>query len=91
MPPFYMKERKVLQMIKNVKCKEWWKAAGVRAIRTMAQTAVATIGASTLITEINWLAVGSATLMSGVLSILTSIGGLPEYTGETENTESVGE
>lgn len=72
-------------MIKNVKCKQWWKAAGVRAVRTMAQTAVATIGASTLVTEIDWLAVGSATLMAGVLSLLTSIGGLPEYKPETES------
>ena len=67
-------------MIKNVKCKQWWKAAGVRAIKTMAQTAVATIGTSTLIVDINWLAVGSATLLSGVLSLLTSISGLPECT-----------
>lgn len=87
------KERKVLQMIKNVKCKKWWKAAGNRAIRTMAQTAVATIGASTLVTEIDWLAVGSATLLAGVLSILTSISGLPECKeeAEVESTESVGE
>lgn len=87
-----MKERKVLQMIKNVKCKQWWKAAGIRAIKTMAQTAVATIGTSTLIVDINWLAVGSATLLAGVLSILTSISGLPECKeAEVENTESVGE
>lgn len=72
-------------MIKNITCKEWWKAAGVRAVKTMAQTAVATIGASTMVTEINWLAVGSATLMAGVLSLLTSIGGLPEYNPETES------
>lgn len=65
-------------MFKNVKCKQWWKAAGVRAIKTMAQAAIATIGASTLITEIDWLMVGSATLMAGVLSLLTSISGLPE-------------
>lgn len=76
-------------MFKNIKCKQWWKAAGVRAIKTMAQTAVATIGASTLITEIDWLAVGSASLMAGVLSLLTSIGGLPEC-GE-EEVESEGE
>lgn len=69
-------------MFKNVKCRQWWKAAGVRAVRTMAQTAVATIGASTLITEIDWLAVGSATLMAGVLSLLTSISGLPECSEE---------
>ena len=84
-----MKERKVLQMFKNVKCKQWWKAAANRAVRTMAQTAVATIGASTLITEIDWLAVGSATLLAGVLSLLTSISGLPEC--KEENTESAGE
>ena len=77
-------------MFKNVKCKKWWKAAGVRAVKTMAQTAVATIGASTLITEIDWLAVGSATLLAGVLSLLTSISGLPECSEETK-TESVGE
>lgn len=71
-------------MLKNVKCKQWWKAAGVRAIKTMAQTAVATIGASTLISEIDWLAVGSATLLAGVLSLLTSISGLPECGEETE-------
>lgn len=77
-------------MFKNVKCKKWWKAALVRMARTMAQTAVATIGTSTLIVDINWLAVGSATLLSGVLSLLTSISGLPECKEETE-TESVGE
>lgn len=79
-------------MFKNVKCKKWWKAAGIRSVRTMAQTAVATIGASTLVTEIDWLAVGSATLLAGVLSILTSISGLPECGDETETeTESEGE
>jgi hypothetical protein len=77
-------------MFNNVKCKQWWKAAGIRAIRTMAQAAVATIGASTLVTEIDWVMVGSATLMAGVLSILTSIGGIPEYKPEDES-ESVSE
>ena len=65
-------------MMKNITSKVWWKAAGIRAIRTMAQTAVATIGTTTFITEVDWLLVGSATLLSGVLSILTSISGLPE-------------
>lgn len=69
-------------MLSNIKCKNWWKAAFVRMVRTMAQTAVATIGASTLITEIDWLAVGSATLLAGVLSLLTSISGLPECSEE---------
>lgn len=62
----------------NLKCKKWWKAAAVRAVKTMAQTAVATVGTTTLLTEINWLVVASATVMAGVLSMLTSIGGLPE-------------
>lgn len=62
----------------NIKCRKWWKAAGVRAVKTMAQTAVATIGTTTLVTEVNWLVVTSATVMAGVLSLLTSIGGLPE-------------
>lgn len=76
-------------MLKNVKCKEWWKAAGIRAIKTMAQTAVATIGTSTLVTEINWMLVGSATVLAGVLSLLTSISGLPECK-ENETEEEVG-
>ena len=71
-------------MFKNIKCKEWWKAAGIRAVKTMAQTAVATIGTSTLVTEINWAVVTSATVLAGVLSILTSISGLPECKVEKE-------
>ena len=59
--------------------KEFWKAAGIRAIRTVAQAAIATIGASALITEVNWLQVLSASALAGVLSILNSIAtGLPE-------------
>lgn len=59
--------------------KDFWKAALIRAIRTVAQTAVASIGTGALLTEINWLAVGSASLVAGILSILTSIAtGLPE-------------
>ena len=58
--------------------KQWWKAAGVRALKTVCQTAIATIGASTLITEVDWLMVGSAAALSGVLSLLTSLAGLPE-------------
>ena len=71
-------------MFKNIKCKQWWEAAGIRAIRTMAQAAIATIGASSLITETDWLMVGSASLMAGVLSLLTSVSGLPECTEESE-------
>ena len=58
--------------------KEWWIAAGIRAIKTVAQTAIATIGVSAVMQDVNWLAVGSASLLSGILSLLTSISGLPE-------------
>lgn len=57
---------------------EWWKAAGVRAIKTVAQTAIATIGATALMSEVNWMAVGSAAALAGILSLLTSLAGLPE-------------
>ena len=56
----------------------WWKAAGVRAIKTIAQTAVATIGTSVVLGDVNWVAVGSASVLAGILSMLTSIAGLPE-------------
>lgn len=58
--------------------KTWFKAAAVRAIKTVAQTAVATIGTSVVLGEVNWVAVGSASLLAGILSLLTSIAGLPE-------------
>lgn len=58
--------------------KEWLKAAGVRALKTVAQTAIATIGTSAVIGDVNWLMVGSSSLLAGILSILTSIAGLPE-------------
>ena len=60
------------------KTKNWLKAAGVRAIKTVAQTAVATIGTSAVIGDVDWLMVGSASLLAGILSLLTSIAGLPE-------------
>lgn len=58
----------------------WIKAAGVRAIKTVAQTAVATIGTSAVMGEVNWVMVGSASLLAGILSLLTSVAGLPEVT-----------
>lgn len=57
---------------------QWIKAAGIRAIKTVAQTAIAMIGTSLVISEVDWLMVGSAALLAGVLSILTSVAGLPE-------------
>lgn len=62
--------------------KEWIKAAGVRALKTIAQTAVATIGTSAVISEVNWVAVASASLLAGILSLLTSVAGLPELDKE---------
>ena len=58
--------------------KDWVKAAAVRAIKTVAQTAVATIGTAAAMGEVNWLLVGSTSLLAGILSVLTSIAGLPE-------------
>ena len=58
--------------------KKWWNAAGIRAIKTVAQTAAATIGTSAAMGDVNWLMVGSASLLAGVLSLLTSVAGLPE-------------
>lgn len=58
--------------------KKWFKAAGVRALKTVAQTAVATIGTSAVLSQVDWLVVGSAALLAGILSLLTSLAGLPE-------------
>lgn len=62
----------------NTKTKNWLKAAGVRAVKTVAQTAVAMIGTATVFSEVNWLMILSGSLLAGLLSILTSIAGLPE-------------
>ena len=59
--------------------REFWKAAGIRAIRTVCQTSIATIGTAALITDVNWSVVASASLLAGILSIMTSVvTGLPE-------------
>lgn len=62
----------------NEKTKKWLKAAGVRAVKTMAQTAIATIGASAVLSAVDWPVVLSAAVLAGLLSLLTSVAGLPE-------------
>lgn len=69
------------------KWKLWWKAAGVRAIKTMAQTAVATIGAAAVLSDVNWGMAVSAAVLAGVLSLLTSVAGLPEVKQEVSTGE----
>lgn len=66
------------------KTRQWIKAAAIRAIKTMAQTAIATIGTSAVISDIDWKLVVSASAVSGILSVLTSIAGLPEVDGKDE-------
>ena len=65
--------------------KIWFKAAGVRAVRTMAQTAAALIGTSLVLSEVDWVTVASASVLAGLLSILTSVAGLPEVKEGEEN------
>lgn len=65
--------------------KRWIKAAGIRAIKTIAQTAIATIGTAALLGDVNWFAVYSASVLAGVLSMLTSFAGLPELEKDGAN------
>lgn len=62
--------------------KEFWKAAGIRAIRTVAQTAIASIGTAAVLSEVNWIAVVSASVLAGILSLLMALAGLPEIKQE---------
>lgn len=67
---------------------KWWAAAGIRAVRTVAQAAIAAIGSTAVFSEINWAVVGSTALVAGILSMLTSLAGLPEV--ETKEIEYKG-
>lgn len=64
--------------------KTWFKAAGIRALKTLCQTAVATIGTSAVMGDVNWIMVASASVLAGVVSLLTSCAGLPEVSTEKE-------
>ena len=66
----------------SVDTKKWLKASAIRAVKTMAQTAVATIGTSAVMGDVNWLMVASASTLSGIISILTSVAGIPEVEGK---------
>ena len=66
---------------------KWFKAAGIRALKTIAQTAVATIGTTVVLNEVDWIMVGSASLLAGILSLLTSVAGLPELNDSNSNSE----
>ena len=68
----------------SVDTKEWFKNAATRAVKTMAQTAISTIGVSAVMSDVNWLMVGSASVLAGILSLLTSIAGIPEVKKEGE-------
>lgn len=70
--------------------KSWLHAAGIRAVKTMAQTAVGVIGASTVISAVDWKVVVSASVLAGVVSILTSVTGLPEVPKDTDETGEEG-
>lgn len=69
------------------KTKKWLKAAAIRALKTVCQTAIATIGVATVMQDVDWIAVGSASLLAGILSILTSLTGLPEVKATLEDKE----
>ena len=68
--------------------KDWAKKAGRRALKTVAQTAVSVIGTTALITEVNWSVVGSAALLAGILSLLTSIAGIPEEESDATGSDA---
>lgn len=69
---------KIENKLKNAKNAAWWKAAGLRAVRTWAQAALGAIGGAALVSEVNWVAVLSAATVAAIVSLLTSLAGLPE-------------
>lgn len=64
--------------------KKWWKYAGIRALKTVCQTAIASIGTAAVLSEVNWVAVASASVLAGILSLLTSLAGIPEVDNEPQ-------
>ena len=68
--------------------KQWWHAAGIRALKTVAQTAVSVIGTTAMLSEVDWRVVASSAVLAGIVSLLTSLGGLPEVKTETDDTQA---
>lgn len=75
-------------MNKQIFTKEWFKASGIRALRTFAQAAIATIGSSAMLSAVDWKMVASASILSAILSMLTSLAGLPEVPDEKYTQKS---
>ena len=67
--------------------KQWWKYAGIRALKTVCQTAIASIGTAAVLSEVNWIMVGSASVLAGILSLLTSLAGIPEVKENEDGTD----
>ena len=68
--------------------KQWWHAAGIRALKTVAQTAVSVIGTTAMLSAVDWRVVASSAVLAGIVSLLTSLGGLPEVKAESDNSQA---
>lgn len=77
-----MLKNSVLKTSVNTKKKKWWKAAGIRAVKTMAQAAIAGIGTAAVMGQVDWKYVISASAVAGIISLLTSVAGIPEVKEE---------